>query len=62
MGLWQFKKLNLSSEGNKPNTRVRTIHNQLQMKIQCFAARYQAACLALLQLDLEGGWKGRLLG
>jgi hypothetical protein len=60
-GLWQFKKLNLSGEGNKPNTRVRTTHNRLQAKIQHFAARYQAARLALSQLDPEGAWQGWFL-
>ena len=33
-GLVQFKKLNISGAGNKPNTRMRTLYNRLQLRIQ----------------------------
>ena len=58
-GLVQFKKLNISGAGNKPNTRMRTLYNRLQLRIQCAADRYRAARDALVVLDPSGAWKDR---
>ena len=60
-GLTNFKKLNVSGTGNKPNTRMRTLHNRMMNKIDRSANRYIAARRALLSLDPTGGdWKERL--
>lgn len=58
-GLVQFKKLNISGAGNKPNTRMRTLYNRLQLQIQRAADRYRAARDALLALDPNGTWQDR---
>ena len=58
-GLVQFKKLNISGAGNKPNTRMRTLYNRLQLRIQRAADRYRAARDALLVLDPNGTWQDR---
>ena len=60
-GLWQFKHLQLSGEGNKPNTRLRGTHSRLQLRINRAVARYRAARNALVILDPNGGWRTRLL-
>jgi hypothetical protein len=60
-GLTNFKKLNVSGAGNKPNTRMRTLHNCMMNKVDRSANRYIAARSALLSLDpLGGNWKDRL--
>jgi hypothetical protein len=60
-GLTQFKKLNVSGTGNKPNTRMRTLHNRMMNKVDRSANRYITARTALLSLDPTGGnWKDRL--
>jgi hypothetical protein len=60
-GLTNFKKLNVSGAGNKPNTRMRTLHNRMMNKVDRSANRYIAARSALLSLDPSGGnWKERL--
>jgi len=58
-GLVQFKKLNISGAGNKPNTRMRTLYNRLQLQIQRAADQYRAARDALLVLDPNGTWRDR---
>ncbi|TEB19585.1 hypothetical protein FA13DRAFT_1802068 [Coprinellus micaceus] len=58
-GTYQFKQLNLAGQGNKPNTRLRTMWNQLQSRIQRAVRRYQAARNALVALDPEGTWQNR---
>lgn len=55
-GLTQFKKLNICGAGNKPNTRMRNLHNRLQRRIQRAAKRYQAAREAVQQLEPGGIW------
>jgi hypothetical protein len=61
-GLTQFKKLNICGAGNKPNTRMRTLHNRLQRWIQRAANCYQATWNTLYQLEPDGGtWKDRYL-
>jgi hypothetical protein len=60
-GLTNFKKLNVSGAGNKPNTRMRTLHNRMMNKVDRSANRYISARRALLSLDPTGGdWKDRL--
>ncbi len=56
-GLVQFKKLNISGAGNKPNTRYRAIHDRLQNRIQRSADTYCTAYEALLVLQPDGDWK-----
>jgi len=59
-GLWQFKKLNMTGTGNRPNTKMLTLYNRISHKIECAAHRYRTARSALLVLDPEGDWKERL--
>ncbi|KAF9470117.1 hypothetical protein BDN70DRAFT_821734, partial [Pholiota conissans] len=55
-GLAQFKKLNICGAGNKANTRMRTLYDRLQRRIQRAANRYRAARNVLHQLDPDGTW------
>jgi hypothetical protein len=59
-GLWQFKKLNVSGTGNRPNTRMLNLFSQFQTKLQHAANRYNVAYTALRALDSDGSWKERL--
>lgn len=59
-GLWQFKKLNVAGTGNKPNTRMRSLYNRFNNKMQRSAERYRAAHTALLSLEPHGTWRERL--
>ncbi|KAH6897792.1 hypothetical protein BKA70DRAFT_1116038 [Coprinopsis sp. MPI-PUGE-AT-0042] len=61
-GLWTFKKLNLSGQGNKPNTRLRGVYNRMNAKTDRLADRYRAAHKALLALetDKNAAWRSRL--
>lgn len=59
-GLVQFKKLNLAGQGNKPNTRVRSLYMRVQAKVTRSHQCYQRARQALLVLDPEGQWRPRL--
>ena len=59
-GLWQFKKLNVSGTGNRPNTRMLNLYTRFDMKIRHAANRYNIAYTALKCLDPNGGWKERL--
>ena len=57
-GLINFKKLNISGTGNKPNTQMRTLHNRMMNKVDRSANRYITVRNALLSLDPTGGdWK-----
>ncbi len=58
-GLIQFKKLNISGAGNKPNTRMRVLYDRLQTRIQQAASTYRNAYKALHTLDPGGSWKTR---
>ncbi|KJA16799.1 hypothetical protein HYPSUDRAFT_71075 [Hypholoma sublateritium FD-334 SS-4] len=55
-GLWQFKKINISGTGNRPNTRMVTLYKRIQQKIQQHAHRYRKARAALISLDPNGPW------
>ena len=59
-GLWQFKKLNVSGTGNKPNTRMLDLYNRIDYKLQRAANRYRIAYAALRALDPNGLWQERL--
>lgn len=59
-GLWQFKKLNVSGTGNRPNTRTLESYSRFESKLQRAANRYRVAYAALLALDPNGSWKERL--
>ena len=58
-GLWQFKKLNVSGTGNRPNTRMLDSHSRFETKLQRVVNRYNIAYTALLALDSDGCWKER---
>ncbi|KAF4588993.1 hypothetical protein EYR40_010549 [Pleurotus pulmonarius] len=58
--VYQFKKLNVSGTGNKPNTRIRSVFDKVNKKIAGLAQKYRAARAALLILDPQGTWVGRL--
>jgi len=59
-GLWQFKKLNISGTGNKPNTRLINLYKQFDKKTKRFAEKYRTAWQALRSLDPNGSWAIRL--
>jgi hypothetical protein len=61
-GLYTFKKLNLSGQGNRPNTRIRAIFNRMTTKTDRLAERYRAAHSALGALDPDpaASWRLRL--
>jgi len=59
-GLWQFKKLNVSGTGNKPNTKVISLYKRFDNKTKRFAQRYRTAWEALRVLDPNGAWSIRL--
>jgi hypothetical protein len=59
-GLWQFKKLSISGTGNNANTRMRTLFNRFNHRMQCCVKRYRAAHATLLAADPGGSWVDRL--
>lgn len=59
-GLWQFKRLNASGVGNKPNTKMVTLYKRLDNKIKQDAQAYRVAWRALGILDPNGSWSIRL--
>ena len=56
-GLWQFKKINVSGTGNRPNTKMLTLYKRINHKIERAAQKYRTARSALLLLDPTGTWK-----
>ena len=56
-GLWQFKKINVSGTGNRPNTKMLTLYKRINHKIERAAQKYRRAHSALLELDPTGPWK-----
>ena len=56
-GISEFKRLNVSGTGNKPNTRIRALYTKFQRKQHRLAERYRAAFRALLTLDPTGNWQ-----
>jgi hypothetical protein len=59
-GLWQFKRLNVSGTGNKPNTRMLTLWKCFDNKTKRAAQVYRTAWGALCILDPHGSWTIRL--
>lgn len=59
-GLWQFKRLNISGMGNKPNTRMITLYQRFDNKTRRAAEKYRSAWSALCILDPNGSWSLRL--
>lgn len=59
-GLWQFKRLNVSGIGNKPNTRMNNLYQRFDKKTHRAAEKYRSAWSALRVLDPDGSWSTRL--
>lgn len=59
-GLWQFKDLNASGVGNRPNTKMVTLYKRFDSKTKRAAEEYRAAWRALRVLDPHGSWTIRL--
>jgi hypothetical protein len=59
-GLWQFKKLNVDGTGNRACTRMRSLYNRFNLRVQRCAGRYRAARDGLVALDPDGLWHSRL--
>jgi hypothetical protein len=59
-GLWQFKRLNISGTGNKPNTRMIRLFKHFDDKTKRAAHTYRTAWDALRVLDPDGLWMSRL--
>ena len=59
-GLWQFKRINVSGTGNKPNTRMLVLYKRLNSKTKRAAQKYRVAYAALNVLDPKGSWTTRL--
>ncbi|PPQ72876.1 hypothetical protein CVT25_004689 [Psilocybe cyanescens] len=59
-GLWQFKKINVSGTGNRPNTRLLTTYKGLSRKVTRAAHKYWTAVAALRILNPEGEWREEL--
>ena len=55
-GLWQFKWLNVTGTGNKPNTQMLNLYKQFNGKTEQAAAKYCSAWNALVVLDPGGLW------
>jgi hypothetical protein len=58
--LWQFKWLNTSRTGNKPNMRMLKLYKCFDNKMKQAAEKYQVALHALSVLDPNGSWLSRL--
>lgn len=59
-GLWQFKRINASGTGNKPNTRMISLYKRFDNKTKRAAQKYRVAWQALRVLDPNGAWSDRL--
>jgi len=59
-GLWQFKKVNISGTGNRPNTRMRSLFNRFNHRMRQSVLCYRAARSALIAADSGQQWKDRL--
>ena len=59
-GLWQFKQINVSGTGNKPNTRMLMLYKRLKSKMDRATQKYRVAYAALKILDPNGSWSTRL--
>ena len=59
-GLWQFKRLNVSGMGNRPNTRMLNLYKRFNGKTERAAAKYRSARIALDVLDPGGLWSKQI--
>jgi hypothetical protein len=59
-GLWQFKKVNISGTGNRPNTRMRSLFNRFNHRMRQSVLCYRAARSALIAADLGQQWEDSL--
>lgn len=59
-GMWEFKKINISGTGNRPNTRILDMYKSLTNKIDRYKHSYRIAHAALQVLDPNGTWSLRL--
>lgn len=59
-GVAQFKHLNVSGTGQKPNTRIRNLYDKFKDKTHVAAMRYRAAYSVLPVLQPNGEWSTRL--
>jgi hypothetical protein len=60
-GLWQFKKVNISGTGNRPNTRMHSLFNRFNHRMRQSVLCYRTACSALLAVNSGGqNWEERL--
>lgn len=59
-GLWQFKQINVSGTGNKPNTRMLTLFKRFDSMTKRAAQKYRVAHAALNVLNPNGSWSTRL--
>jgi hypothetical protein len=60
-GLWQFKKVNISGTGNRPNTRMRSLFNRFNNRMKQSVLRYRTARSVLLAVNSGGqNWEDRL--
>ena len=59
-GLWQFKRINVSGTGNKPNTRMLVLYKRLVSKMNRATEKYRVAYAALNVLEPNGSWSTRL--
>lgn len=59
-GLWQFKRINVSGTGNKPNTRMLMLYKRFESKTKRAARAYRVAYAALKVLNPNGSWSARL--
>ena len=60
-GLWQFKKVNISGTGNRPNTRMRSLFNRFNHRMRQSVLRYRTARHALIAANSGQQWEDSLL-
>ena len=59
-GILQFKTLNVSGSGQKPNTHIRMLYEKFQGKVRLAVARYRTAYAVLRDANPVGEWTVRL--
>jgi hypothetical protein len=59
-GIHQFKRINISGDGNKKNTRARELMRRYSLKADHAIERYRVAHAVLSQVDPNGDWRTRL--
>ncbi len=59
--VFKFKDKQFSGQGNKINTRARSIYTRFRKKVDHMAARYRRARAALVRIDPQGSWRTSIL-